>query len=216
MGTTLTSYLYVWQTVEQVEEPCAREQLKVREFDGMVGAAAAVVIFWSILVASGATLGTHHQHVETADQAAQALRPLAGPLAGVLFALGLLASAIIASPVIMASGAYVTASAFGWPRGLTRTPRQAPQFYAVLVAQTVVAVVLAVSGIGPIRLLFLASLVGGVATPLGLVMLVLAAGNPKLVGPTPINRGLRIAGWAIAGVVTLVSLIFLAQQVLRP
>ncbi|MFU8874235.1 NRAMP family divalent metal transporter [Micromonospora sp. SL4-19] len=212
LGTTLTSYMYVWQTVEQVEEPGSRERLKLREFDALVGACLAVVIFWSILIASGATLGARHEHVETAEQAAEALRPLAGPLAGALFSLGLLASAIVAVPVIMATGGYVTASAFGWPRGLSRTPRQAPRFYAVVVAQTVAGVALAATGIGPIRLLFLASLIAGVATPLGLVLLALAAGNPALVGPTPIHLSLRVAGWVIAVVVAAVSAIFLAQQ----
>ncbi|MCW3840560.1 divalent metal cation transporter [Micromonospora yasonensis] len=212
LGTTLTSYMYVWQTVEQVEEPCSRRQLRFREFDAVVGAGLAAVVFWSILVASGATLGTHHQHVDTAEQAAQALRPLAGPLAGELFAVGLLASAIIAVPVIMSSGGYVTASAFGWPRGLSRTPRQAPRFYTMVVAQTVAGVALAMTGIGPIRLLFLASLIGGIATPLGLVMLSLAAGNPKLVGAPRIHLGLRVAGWVVAALVTTVSLLYLAQQ----
>ncbi|MEU2615415.1 divalent metal cation transporter [Micromonospora sp. NPDC007271] len=213
LGTTLTSYMYVWQTVEQVEEPRSREQLRFREFDALVGAGLAAVIFWCILVASGATLGRHHQHVDTAEQAAQALGPLAGPLAGAMFAGGLLASAIIAVPVIASSGGYVTASAFGWPRGLSRTPRQAPRFYAVVVAQALVGVALAATGIGPIRLLFVASLVGGIATPLGLVLLVLAAGNPALVGPTRIHLGLRVAGWVIAVLVAAVGVIFLAQQV---
>jgi len=213
LGTTLTSYMYVWQTVEQVEEPCSRRELRYREFDALVGGGLAAVIFWCILVASGATLGAHHQHVDTAEQAAQALRPLAGPLAGAVFAGGLLASAIIAVPVIMASGGYVTASAFGWPRGLSRTPRQAPRFYAVVVVQALAGVALAMTGIGPIRLLFAASLIGGVATPLGLVLLVLAAGNPKLVGPSRIHVGLRVAGWVIAALVATVSVIFLAQQV---
>ncbi|MFD2765186.1 NRAMP family divalent metal transporter [Micromonospora eburnea] len=213
LGTTLTSYMYVWQTVEQVEEPCARRELRYREFDALVGGGLAAVIFWCILVASGATLGAHHEHVETAEQAAQALRPLAGPLAGAVFAGGLLASAIIATPVIAASGGYVTASAFGWSRGLSRTPRQAPRFYAVVVVQTLAGVALAATGIGPIRLLFVASLFGGIATPLGLVLLVLAAGNPRLVGLTRIHVGLRVAGWVIAAVVAVVSVVFLAQQV---
>ncbi|WP_433533219.1 NRAMP family divalent metal transporter [Micromonospora sp. CA-263727] len=212
LGTTLTSYMYVWQTVEQVEQPCSRRQLKIRELDAVTGAGLAAVIFWCILVASAATLGTHHEQVTTAEQAAQALRPLAGPYASVLFSVGLLASAIIAVPVIMSTGGYVAASAFGWPRGLSRTPRQAPRFYAVVVAQTLAGVALALSGIGPIQLLFVASLIGGIATPLGLVMLALAAGNPALVGPGRIHWSLRAAGWLIAVVVSVVSLLYLAQQ----
>ncbi|MFU8853545.1 NRAMP family divalent metal transporter [Micromonospora sp. SL1-18] len=213
LGTTLTSYMYVWQSVEQVEERCSRQDLRFRQFDALVGAGLAAVIFWSILVASGATLGKHHQHVETAEQAAQALGPLAGPLAGEMFAGGLLASAIIAVPVIAASGGYVIASAFGWRRGLSCTPRQAPRYYAVIVAEALAGVALAMTGIGPIQLLFVASLIGGIATPLGLVLLVLAAGNPELVGPDRAHVALRVAGWVIAVVVAAVSVIFLAQQV---
>ncbi|MFI9528566.1 NRAMP family divalent metal transporter [Micromonospora rosaria] len=212
VGTTLTSYMYVWQTIEQVEQPCTHEQLKVREGDAITGAGLAVVIFWSILVASGATLGTHHEQVTTAEQAAQALRPLAGPFASELFAVGLLASAIIAVPVILSTGAYATASAFGWERGLSRTPRQAPRFYTIVVAQTVAGVALAASGIGAIKLLFVAGLVAGVATPLGLVMLALTAGNTSLVGSAPIHWRLRAAAWLIAALVTTVSLTFVAQQ----
>ncbi|MGW0434941.1 NRAMP family divalent metal transporter [Micromonospora sp. NPDC003197] len=213
MGTALTSYMYVWQTVEQVEEPNARGSLRVCEFGALVGAAFACVIFWCILVASGATLGVHHRPVDTAEQAAQALRPLAGPLTEELFAVALLASAVIAAPVIMAAGGYVTASAFDWPRGLSLAPRQAPAFYATIVGQAIVGTALGMSGVSPIRLLFLASLLGGIATPIGLFLLVLTAGNRHLVGGRPISRGLRAAGLAIAVAVTLISLAFLAQQV---
>lgn len=212
IGTTLTGFVYVWQTVEQVEQPPTGEQLRAREFDGVTGAVLAAAIFWSILVASGATLGAHGVRPDTAEQAAQALRPLAGPWAGALFALGLLASAIIAVPVIAASGAYVTAATFGWRRGLSRTPRQAPGFYAVIVVQAALGAALAMGGIPPIRLLFAASVVAGIGTPIGLVLLVLVAANPRLTNGHRIHRGLLAAGWAIAIVVALVALVYIAQQ----
>lgn len=212
LGTTLTSYMYVWQTVEQVEQPCPRRQLKIREFDAVTGAGLAAVIFWCILVASAATLGSHHEQVATAEEAARALRPLAGPYASDLFAIGLLASAVIAVPVIMATGGYATASAFGWARGLNRTLRQAPRFYGIVIAQTIAGTVVALSGIGPIKLLFLASLIAGIATPLGLAMLTLAAGNPALVGTARIPRPLRAAAWLITALITGVSLLYLTQQ----
>jgi Mn2+/Fe2+ NRAMP family transporter len=211
-GTTLTSYMYVWQTVEQVEGPPREDELKAREFDGVMGAVLAAAIFWSILVASGATLGVHNQHPNSAQQAAQALRPVAGPLASTLFSLGLLASAIIATPVIVATGAHVTAAARGWSRGLSRGPRQAPGFYAVIVVQTVLGSALAMGGISPIRLLFLASVVAGIATPIGLVLLVLVAANPRLVHGQQIHRGLLTAGWAIVILITAAALAYLAQQ----
>ncbi|MEV7225844.1 MULTISPECIES: divalent metal cation transporter [Polymorphospora] len=212
LGTLLTTYTYLWQTVEQVEEKAAGKSLRIREFDAVVGATLACVIGWSILVASGATLGVHHEKVDTAQQAAQALRPLAGSLASELFAVGLLAAAVIAAPVIMAAGGYAAASAFGWRRGLSCSPRQAPGFYALIAVQAVVGSVLAMGVVSPIRLLFLASLVAGVVTPFGLVLLVLCAGNPRLVGERPISRGLRAAGWVVAAGTAAVSLLFLAQQ----
>ncbi|GAA3776666.1 Nramp family divalent metal transporter [Plantactinospora mayteni] len=211
-GTTLTSYMYVWQTVEQVEGPPQAGELKAREFDGVAGAVFATVIFWSILVSSGATLGVHNQHPNSAQEAAQALRPVAGPLASTLFSLGLLASAIIATPIIAATGGYVTAAAMGWRRGLSRSLRQAPGFYAVIIAQTALGAALGMSGIPPIRLLFLASVVAGIATPIGLILLVLVAANPRLVAGQQIHRGLLTAGWAITIMVSLAALVYLAQQ----
>jgi Mn2+/Fe2+ NRAMP family transporter len=212
LGTTLTTYMYVWQTVEQVEEPIPRSWLKVRELDGIMGAVLAGALLWFILVASAATLGVHHQRVDTAEQAARALRPLAGPLAGTLFAIGLLASAIIALPVIMASGGYTAAAHAGWPRGLSRRVRQAPGFYAVIVAQTGIGSALAFADVSPIRLLFVASLIAGVATPLGLVMLVLVAGDRRIMGGLRVGIGLRSAGWVVAVMVAVVSAVYLAQQ----
>ena len=158
------------------------------------------------------TLGAHHEAVTTAEQAAHALRPLAGAFASDLFAIGLLASAIIAVPVIMSTGGYATASAFGWRRGLSRTPRKAPGFYSVIVAQTVAGTVLALSGIGPIKLLFLASQIAGIATPLGLVMLALTAGNRALVGGERVPWPLRVSAWLIAALIAIVGALYLAQQ----
>jgi Mn2+/Fe2+ NRAMP family transporter len=212
LGTTLTTYMYVWQTVEQVEERRSRAWLGVRELDAVVGTVLAVAVFWFILIASGATLGIHHQHADTAVQAAQALRPVAGPLASVLFAVGLLASAVVALPVIMASTAYATGSAFDWRCGLSLPVRTAPAFYAVLATGTVLGSVLALAGISPIRLLFIASIIAGVATPVGLVLLVLVAGNTRLMNQQPAGRPLLAAGWTITALVTTVSIVYLAQQ----
>ncbi|MGC9666195.1 NRAMP family divalent metal transporter [Planosporangium sp. 12N6] len=212
LGTTLTTYMYVWQTVEQVEDRPGRRWLGVREFDAVMGTVLAVVVFWFILVASGATLGVHHLNVDTAAQAAQALRPVAGRFASLLFAVGLLASAVVALPVIMASTAYATGSAFNWRRGLSQPVRDAPGFYAVLAAGAVLGTVLALAGVRPIRLLFVASIIAGVATPIGLVMLVLVAGNSRLMRGQPAGRPLRTTAWMITGAVTVVSVVYLAQQ----
>jgi Mn2+/Fe2+ NRAMP family transporter len=212
LGTTLTTYMYVWQTVEQVEERRSRAWLGVRELDAVVGTVLAVAVFWFILVASAATLGVHHQHADTAVQAAQALRPVAGPFASALFAVGLLASAVVALPVIMSATAYATGSAFDWRCGLSLPVRKAPAFYAVLATGAVLGSVLALTGISPIRLLFIASIVAGIATPVGLVLLVLVAGNTRLMNQQAAGRPLLTAGWTITALVTTVSIVYLAQQ----
>jgi Mn2+/Fe2+ NRAMP family transporter len=212
LGTTVTAYMYQWQTVEQIEQPAARWRVKLRQFDAIAGTALASAVFWAILVASGATLGTHHEPVDTAGQAAAALRPAAGPLASVLFAVALLASALIALPVITASAAYAMAAFFRWPRGLSKRVSEAPAFYATIASVAAGGVVLSAFVSSPIHLLFTASLAAGLATPVGLVLLVLVAGNPRLLDHDRPGRWLLGAGWAVAALLALLSLVYLAQQ----
>jgi Mn2+/Fe2+ NRAMP family transporter len=212
LGTTVTAYMYLWQSIEQVEQPGPRWRVKLRQFDAVGGAALAAAVLWCILVASGATLGVHHRPADTAADAANALRPVAGPLAGPLFAVALLASAVIALPVIMASAGYATAAFFRWPRGLSRPVPEARAFYATIAGVATAGVALSLLGGSPIRLLFLASVVAGVATPVGLVLLVLVTGNPRLLEHDRPGRGLLAAGWLVAALLTGLSVVYLAQQ----
>jgi Mn2+/Fe2+ NRAMP family transporter len=115
-----------------------------------------VAILWFILVATGATLGVHQQRADTAEQAAEALRPVAGDL----FAFGLLASAVVALPVIMATTAYVTGAHLKWRRGLSLRIREAPLFYGALAAAALLGTVVTFTDIPPIRLLFIAGIWG--------------------------------------------------------
>lgn len=212
LGTTVTTYMYLWQTVEQVEQPAVRWRVKLRQFDAIAGTALATAVFWAILVSSGATLGLQHKRVDTATEAAAALRPAAGPLAGVLFAVALLASTLIALPVIVGSAAYAMGAYFQWPRGLSLRVAEAPAFYATIAAVTAGGLVVAAFVDNPIHLLFTASVVAGLATPIGLVLLVLVAGNRRLLDHDRPGRWLLAAGWAVAALLTLLSLLYLAQQ----
>jgi Mn2+/Fe2+ NRAMP family transporter len=212
LGTTVTTYMYLWQTVEQVEQPAVRWRVKLRQFDAIAGTALASAVFWAILVASGATLGAHHEPADTAAQAAAALRPAAGPLADALFAIALLASALIALPVIVASAAYAMGAFFKWPRGLSLRVAEAPAFYATIAAVTAAGVAVSAFVNNPIHVLFTASVVAGLATPVGLVLLVLVAGNSRLLDHDRPGRWLRAAGWAVAALLTLLSLVYLAER----
>lgn len=207
LGTTLTSYVYLWQTISQAEErrrgrSTPEALAEVRE-DAVAGACFLVLSFWFILIASGATLGVHHARIETAEDAARALRPLAGPAASTFFALGLLASAVVALPVLAATTAYAVGSEFDWRRGLSTGFREAPRFYLVLMSSVLLGAVVALAGVSPIDMLVAASIAGAFATPIGLVFLLRLAQDPDVMGAQAIGPGLAVAGWVVAAVVAL-------------
>ncbi|MGH2449235.1 MAG: NRAMP family divalent metal transporter [Chloroflexota bacterium] len=212
LGTTLTSYAYVWQTIEEAEEKPKVSELGLQRADAGVGMIFAVAIFWFILISTGATLGIHHKHVATAQQAAQALVPVAGPLAGDIFALGLLASAILAVPVLAATSGYVLGHEFGWKVGLSRKIGECPAFYGAVAGATAIAVIISFVGVSPIQLLFVAGMAGGLGTPVSLAFLLLASRDKQVMGNHRMNPVLLAMGWVTLVVVTLVSLFFLAQQ----
>ncbi len=212
LGTTLTSYVYVWQTIAQAEHRPSWTRLRASKVDAILGSFFAVIVFWFILVATGATLGVHHLRADTAAEAAEALRPVAGPVAGGLFAVGLLASAVVALPVLMASTAYVTGAQMQWRRGLSLKVREAPLFYGALAASAAFGTVVAFSGISPIQLLFVAGIVGGVATPVGLIVLLTVANDRVLLDDRRVSRPLLVAGWIVTALITALSVVYLVGQ----
>ena len=223
LGTTLTSYVYVWETVQRgVEEPAGqgaagrdgRRATAGTLARARAGAAAGAVftaaILWSMLVASAATLGRHHAAVASAQDAAGALRPLAGPLSASLFAAGLVVSAVVALPVLIASTAHVVGAQFDWRRGLSQPVGQARRFYAVLAAAAGLGVAVTLAGVPVFDMLLTASLIGGFGTPFGLVILVRLARDPRVMGGRPISRRLAAAGWLVALVVTALGVLLIA------
>ncbi len=206
LGTTLTSYVYVWETIgrglEESPDTAAKVGGLARARTGaVIGAVFTAVSFWFMLVASAATLGQRHETVSSAQEAAAAIRPLAGSLAGDLFGLGLVISAVVALPVLMATTAYMVGAHFDWRRGLSQRVTHARGFYAVLTASIVLALVVSLAGVSVIGMLVAASVIGGFATPIGLVILVLLARDPSVMGTKPISRNLAVAGWTVAVVV---------------
>jgi Mn2+/Fe2+ NRAMP family transporter len=206
LGTTVTSYVYVWETIERgVEDPPDDSPLGSRLARAKAGTVAGgvltAVILWSMLVTSAATLGRGHQTAATAQQAAQELRPLAGSLATDLFAVGLITSAVVALPVLMATTAYIVGAQFDWRRGLSEGISHARRFYAVLGASIGLAAAVALAGVSVVGMLVAASLIAGFATPIGLVVLVLLARDPEVMGDHQISARLAAAGWAVTVIV---------------
>jgi Mn2+/Fe2+ NRAMP family transporter len=212
LGTTLTGYVCVWETIEEAEERPPIEELGLAQADAGLGMLFAVAIFWFILIGTGTTLGIHHKQVQTAQDAAQALVPVAGPIAGYLFAAGLLASAVLAVPVLTATNAYVNGQEFGFRSSLSRSPWTAWHFHAALSASLLVGVIIAFCGISPIRLLFASSIIGGLGTPISMVFLLLIGQNRELMGERAIGKVLRFAGWGTVLMVSAISSYFLWQQ----
>ena len=211
LGTTLTSYVYMWETIGRgVEEPpeviAGGGGLARAGAGAVAGTVFTAVILWFMLVASAATLGRHHQAVASAQDAAGALRPLAGSAAADLFAAGLITSAVVALPVLLATTAYVAGAHFSWRRGLSGGIGRAGGFCAILVASIGLALAVTLAGISVIGMLVAASVIGGPGTPIGLVILVRMARDPQVMGPRPISRRLAIAGWAVA-VIAVIAVI---------
>ncbi|MBV9278506.1 MAG: divalent metal cation transporter [Chloroflexi bacterium] len=214
LGTTLTSYAYVWESIEQAEERPPITQLGLTRADAGIGMLLAVAVFWFILIGTAATLGVHHKQVQTAQDAAQALVPVAGPIAAYLFAAGLLASAILAVPVIAATSAYVLGQEFGWRSSLSASPWRAVQFYAALGISLAVGCAISFLGVSPIQLLLISSIAGGVGTPVSLAFLLLVANNRRIMGDEVPKRAVTIIGWATLLLVSAISVYFLWQQFL--
>ena len=187
LGTTISPYLFFWQASEEVEErhlekkhAVDREHLSLMRADVLAGMASAVLVMFAIMVASAATLGRHGvTTVQTAQQAAEALRPVAGRLASLLFTLGIVGTGLLAVPVLAGSTAYALSEAFGWREGLGRKFRRARKFYLVMAVAMVVGLALNFGGIDPIRALYFAAILNGVAAPpLILLMLILSNHQP--------------------------------------
>ncbi len=215
LGTTLTSYVYFWESIEVAERRPAISQLRAVNADAVAGMLVAGSSFLFILIATAATAGKHHAHIQTPAEAAMALRPLAGTLDQMLFGVGLLASAAIAIPVIAATNGYVVAQAFGWRAGLANKPGEATAFYAVIFLSLIVAAAFALVSVPTMLMLYWVSVIAGLATPITLAFTLLVARDRATMRGRPIGLPLAIAGWVVTAMVTAAALAFIAANVLR-
>jgi NRAMP (natural resistance-associated macrophage protein)-like metal ion transporter len=220
-GTTISPYLFFWQASEEAEDvgvnakdkplrqapkqaPVQFERIKVDTYIGM--AFSNTVAFFIILTAA-VTLHTHGiLDIQTADQAAKALEPLAGRFAFLLFAAGIVGTGMLAVPVLAGSAAYAVGEAFQWTASLEKKPRQAARFYATIGAATVIGLVLNFIHLNPIKALFWSAVLNGVvAVPVMSLMMVLTQ-NAKVMGKFILPLYLRIGGWIATAVMLIASL----------
>jgi Mn2+/Fe2+ NRAMP family transporter len=210
LGTTISPYLFFWQSSEEAEDervdPAAhsliehpeeaRSQIRRIEIDTYVGMGLSNLVAFFIIVTTAATLHAHGvTDVQTSEQAAEALRPIAGNFAFIIFALGILGTGLLAVPVLAGSSAYALAEAMQWEAGLSRSPNEARQFYATIVGGTVIGVGINFINIDPIKALFWSAVINGVAAvPLMVVMMIMTM-QSKVMGRFTLPRWLWAIGW---------------------
>jgi Mn2+/Fe2+ NRAMP family transporter len=154
-----------------------------------------------MILATAATLHAHGQtSIETTAQAAQALKPVAGEAAFVLFGVGIVGTGLLALPVLAGSAAYAFASLLGVRKGLDHAPGKAPAFYAILAAAMLIGLAIGLSGINPMKALVYAAIINALASVPIMVGVMLAASSPAVMGNLVITRRLKIVGWAATGV----------------
>jgi Mn2+/Fe2+ NRAMP family transporter len=184
----------------------------LRNIDLTAGMIWSNLIAFFIIVSTGAVLFTHHADIKTAADAARALEPVAGRYASLLFAVGIIGAGLLAIPVLAASAALGVAGLAGWRRGLGRHAQNAPQFYVVIGLSFLVAILLAISAVDPIKALFYSQVLDGVIAPVLIVLMLLLTSNRKLMGDYVNGWPTNVIGWLAAGVMVFAD-VAMAYQV---
>jgi NRAMP (natural resistance-associated macrophage protein)-like metal ion transporter len=214
LGTTISPYLFFWQAAQEVEQERAMgrrtirarrgatdDELRTMRTDVLTGMAFAGVVMYFIIVTTGATLyATGQRDIETARQAAEALRPLAGPGAYWLFTLGLIGTGMLGVPVLAGSAAYAVSEAMHWRGSLGDRPRRAPKFYAVLAVAVLLGLVLNYLKLNAVRMLFWAAVLNGMLAPPLVVLVTLLSSDRSVMGARVNPLVLTILGWMTAAV----------------
>lgn len=194
LGTTISPYLFFWQAAEEVEEEkkmgrmsvgrrqgATREELRAAFTDTVSGMSFSNLIMYFIILTTGATLYVAgHRDIQTARQAAEALRPLAGNAAYLLFSVGLIGTGFLGVPVLAGSAAYAVAEAGAWRCGMDERPRLAKKFYGVMAVAMLMGMAMDFAGLNAIKMLFWSAVLNGVLAPPLIVIILLVCNNPRV------------------------------------
>ncbi len=218
LGTTISPYLFFWQASQEVEEkkvngqisdmsigkPCVtRRGVVEMDWDTVGGMFFSQIIMFFIIVATAATLhASGITTIQTASQAAEALRPLAGDLAYLLFAAGIIGTGLLAVPVLAGASAYAVAETAGIMEGLGKKPRRAPGFYAVIATSTLIGMSLNWFGIDPITALYYTAALNGLIAPPLMALVIMIANRKDIMGQFVNSRSSNFLGWMIVLIMT--------------
>jgi NRAMP (natural resistance-associated macrophage protein)-like metal ion transporter len=219
LGTTISPYLFFWQAAQEVEEERAmgrnlaqrrgatREELDTCRTDVVTGMFASNAIMYFIIMTTAATLHAHGKtNIATAQEAAEALRPLAGAGAYWLFTLGLIGTGMLAIPVLAGSCAYAIAEAAAWRGSLDRRPHQAKKFYVVLGVSMAIGIGLNYLGLDAIKLLFTTAVINGVLAPPLILIVLLLTSDRTIMGNAVNSRAAAVLGWIAFGIMVVAAL----------
>ncbi len=227
LGTTISPYLFFWQASQEVEDlraspnretlrkapqqfPAAVERIRI---DTWLGMAFSNLVALAIIITTAATLHAGGvTDIQTSAEAAKALEPVAGPFASMVFALGIMGTGLLAVPVLAGSAGYALGEAFRWPVGLDRRPGRAKGFYATIALATMIGAALNFMGFSPIKALFWSAVINGVVSVPVMVIMMLIAGNRKIMGRFPVTGALRCVGWAATAAMALAALAMLVTS----
>ncbi|HEX8994163.1 MAG TPA: Nramp family divalent metal transporter, partial [Candidatus Paceibacterota bacterium] len=222
LGTTISPYLFFWQTSQEIEEAELRKHHTVRHgrsheskhvriramrIDTWTGMFISNAIMFFIISVSAAVFATHGiTNIQTADQAALALEPFAGRWATLLFAIGIIGTGMLAVPILAGSASYAVSDIFGWETGLYKKLHEAYAFYGVIIIAMLIGLIINFSGFDPIRALFWSAVGNGVVAPLLIVFIVLIASNKKIMGEHANGPASTILGWLTVAIMAAVGL----------
>lgn len=217
LGTTISPYLFFWQTSQEVEEAIDRgettvalrkgtnpEQLHNMRVDIWSGMFLSNIAMFFIIAACGAVLFPHGiTNIDSAAQAAEALRPFAGDATYFLFAIGTIGVGMLGIPVLAGSSSYAIAESFKWQEGLSKKLRQAYAFYGVIIISMIIGLGINFIGLNPIKALIYAAVANGIVAPMVLIPIVIISSNKKIMGEW-VNKPLtKVIGWVVIAIMTL-------------
>ena len=220
LGTTISPYLFFWQAEEEVEEVKERDgaqpllrapQQAECEFsrirwDTYIGMALSNLVALFIIISTAATLHKNGiTNIQTSEQAAEALRPIAGQLVFLIFGVGIIGTGLLALPVLAGSAAYAAGEAFGWHVGLARKLNRAKGFYAILAGATLLGALMNYTAIDPVKALFWSAVINGVVAVPVMTTMMLLSSNQKVMGDFPLPTVLRALGWLATFVMAIAA-----------
>ncbi len=226
MGTNISAYLFFWQSSMMVDDqehkyghlfndpeavlPDLRLEVKTMQKDNAFGMAIATTIMFFVVWACGSTLFTKGiKDINTVEQAAEALKPIAGDAAYLLFAVGILASGLIAVPVLASTCGYIAAEAFGFPRGMDKKLHEAQLFYGVIFLSVLLSLAINFTGIGAVQALIFSAVVSGITVPPSIFYIIKICNNPRIMGRFTNNIWSNILGYFTLGLMSVVAVMLI-------